>query len=218
MPKKSAKSGKKKSGSAASDSKKRAAGHTEIPQGKAPSGRGKLPATDINAQIDALEFEDPYGDDYEEEEAEEEGNEELQDVDEGGEVVNKKMSAVEDSNTTVKKEAWRPGIDKLENGEQLEYDPRAYTMYHSFQTEWPCLSFDILNDTLGDNRQRVRHFAISSALPFRWLTKSIFNATILCVTDPVLTMINTRLFCASSFHTQFSWPLVRKRIDQRITR
>ena len=36
----------------------------------------------------------------------------------------------------------------------LEYDPTAYIMYHSLKTEWPCLSFDIIKDNLGDNRQR----------------------------------------------------------------
>jgi ribosome assembly protein RRB1 len=68
---------------------------------------------------------------------------------------------------------FRPGIDTLAPGEELEYDPRlnnltylhpvassahslcsAYIMYHSLRTEWPCLSFDVLRDAGGDNRVR----------------------------------------------------------------
>ena len=30
-------------------------------------------------------------------------------------------------------------------------------MYHSFRTEWPCLTFDLFRDDLGDNRQRFPH-------------------------------------------------------------
>jgi ribosome assembly protein RRB1 len=62
-------------------------------------------------------------------------------------------------------QVWRPNVDKLEEGEALEYDPSAYVMYHSFRTEWPCLSFDFLKDTLGDNRQRfpLTMFAVTGS-------------------------------------------------------
>ncbi len=53
------------------------------------------------------------------------------------------------------KQVWRPGIDRIEEGEALEYDPSAYVMYHAFKLEWPSLSFDIIRDSLGDGRQRV---------------------------------------------------------------
>ena len=45
----------------------------------------------------------------------------------------------------------------LNQNETLEYDQSAYTMYHALRPEWPCLSFSILPDTLGSNRQRFPH-------------------------------------------------------------
>ena len=42
---------------------------------------------------------------------------------------------------------------KLQAGESLAPDPSAYEMLHTLGTRWPCLSFDILPDDLGDNRQ-----------------------------------------------------------------
>lgn len=92
--------------------------------------------------IDGLVFEDPFGDEYEDEEIEENET----DIKEDGGELNEE---------NTQKQVWRPNIDKLEEGEDLEYDPSAYVMYHSMRTEWPCLSFDILKDNLGDNRQRV---------------------------------------------------------------
>ena len=62
----------------------------------------------------------------------------------------------EDNDLNPKSQIWRPGVDKLEEGESLEYDPSAYIMYHALRSEWPCLSFDFIKDDLGDGRQRVR--------------------------------------------------------------
>eukprot|EP01040_Poterioochromonas_malhamensis_P005972 gene5972-6419_t len=96
-----------------------------------------------------LVFEDPYGDEYEEEIIEE-NNGGDEDEEEGDE------SNVEASNNAPvpPKQVWRPGIDKIPEGEELDYDPSAYIMYHSLRTEWSCLSFDVVRDSLGENRQR----------------------------------------------------------------
>jgi len=52
------------------------------------------------------------------------------------------------------KQLWRPGIDGMEDGEELDYDPSAYTTYHAINMEWPCLSFDVLRDPLGHHRTK----------------------------------------------------------------
>ncbi|KFK40314.1 wd-40 repeat protein [Arabis alpina] len=52
---------------------------------------------------------------------------------------------------------WQPGVDKLEDDEELQCDPSAYNTLHGFHVGWPCLSFDILGDKLGMNRTEFPH-------------------------------------------------------------
>ncbi|XP_026393918.1 glutamate-rich WD repeat-containing protein 1-like [Papaver somniferum] len=52
---------------------------------------------------------------------------------------------------------WQPGVDPLEEGEELQCDPSAYDRLHAFHVGWPCLSFDILGDTLGMVRTEFPH-------------------------------------------------------------
>lgn len=52
---------------------------------------------------------------------------------------------------------WQPGVDKLEEGEELQCDPSAYNSLHAFRISWPCLSFDIVRDTLGLVRTEFPH-------------------------------------------------------------
>ena len=52
----------------------------------------------------------------------------------------------------------RPGLT-LGEGEILEPDESVYIMRHSTGVDWPCLSFDILRDSLGEERQRFPHTA-----------------------------------------------------------
>ncbi|XP_045461970.1 glutamate-rich WD repeat-containing protein 1 [Harmonia axyridis] len=63
-------------------------------------------------------------------------------------------SVVEDENTTeqCEKEVYIPG-KPLEEGEELICDQSAYIMLHQARTELPCLSFDIIEDKLGQNRE-----------------------------------------------------------------
>ncbi|XP_058000052.1 protein HEAT STRESS TOLERANT DWD 1 [Hevea brasiliensis] len=52
---------------------------------------------------------------------------------------------------------WQPGVDKLEEGEELECDPSVYNSLHGFHIGWPCLSFDIVRDSLGLLRTEFPH-------------------------------------------------------------
>lgn len=45
------------------------------------------------------------------------------------------------------------GRTKLEPGQTLAPDPSTYEMLHNLSTPWPCLSFDIVKDNLGDSRK-----------------------------------------------------------------
>lgn len=47
-----------------------------------------------------------------------------------------------------------PGVHTLGKDEILEADDSVYIMRHTLNVNWPCLSFDVLRDNLGDQRQR----------------------------------------------------------------
>lgn len=104
-------------------------------------------------ELAGLDFEDPFGDEFDDEELDDTGA-----FDSDADDENDNLDTMDTNDiSTVKqqKELWRPDIDGMEDDEELEYDPSAYVMYHSIQPEWPCLSFDFLRDEFGDNRQRV---------------------------------------------------------------
>lgn len=50
------------------------------------------------------------------------------------------------------KKVYLPG-NKMEEGEKLVVDESAYRILHQAQTGAPCLSFDIINDELGNSRE-----------------------------------------------------------------
>ncbi|KAG8089165.1 hypothetical protein GUJ93_ZPchr0011g27509 [Zizania palustris] len=52
---------------------------------------------------------------------------------------------------------WQPGVDALEEGEELQFDPEAYNYLRGFNIGWPCLSFDIVHDQLGLVRSEFPH-------------------------------------------------------------
>jgi ribosome assembly protein RRB1 len=57
-----------------------------------------------------------------------------------------------EESTSVK--VFIPGTHVLGKDEVLEADDSVYIMRHSMNVKWPCLSFDILKDNLGEQRQR----------------------------------------------------------------
>jgi len=68
-----------------------------------------------------------------------------------GSSTDKKKSKSKNKNKEEMKEVFLPG-DKMEEGEELTYDRSAYEMYHAAQTNAPCLSFDVIPDSLGESR------------------------------------------------------------------
>lgn len=79
-----------------------------------------------------LVFEDPYGDEFEEEEVS----------------VDQKVSAdappIVDPMVVNDAVVFRPGRDKLAEGEQLVCDESAYDVFHKCMVEWPAMSFDFV--------------------------------------------------------------------------
>ncbi|CAG9863015.1 unnamed protein product [Phyllotreta striolata] len=57
----------------------------------------------------------------------------------------------ENGKSDAPKEVYLPA-KQLEEGEELVCDKSVYVMYHQATTSSPCLSFDVIKDNLGDNR------------------------------------------------------------------
>lgn len=114
-------------------------------------GKGEKTEEDLDENSE-LVFEDPFGDDFDEEDMIAEESNEI--VEDESDVMDTIIEEDETKVNDVQPKVWRPGVDKIEEGETLDYDPSAYIMYHSLRTEWPCLSFDFIKDNLGDGRQR----------------------------------------------------------------
>ena len=53
----------------------------------------------------------------------------------------------------VDQQTFIPGRDELAAGESLSPDTSTYEMLHTLSTTWPCLSFDIIRDDLGNSRR-----------------------------------------------------------------
>jgi len=107
---------------------------------------------DKAAVDDIGEFEDGWEDEYESDEevvnAEGEGED-------GMDVDDEVLPPIEESDEKpTAPDVFLPGVHKLGEDEILEPDESVYIMRHSMDVNWPCLSFDILRDNLGDQRQR----------------------------------------------------------------
>ncbi|KAM7512974.1 hypothetical protein LguiB_011849 [Lonicera macranthoides] len=74
---------------------------------------------------------------------------------------------------------WQPGVDQLEEGEELQCDPSAYNSLHAFHLGWPSLSFDVVRDSLGLVRtefpQTVYCVAGTQAEKASWNSIGIFK-------------------------------------------
>ncbi|KAF9076056.1 WD40-repeat-containing domain protein [Rhodocollybia butyracea] len=118
---------------------------------KIGSGARRVTAT----EDEMGEFEDAWEDEIEEDEdvvdAEAGQQEDGMDVDEV-------LPAIEESEEpSLAPDVFVPGRHTLGDDEVLEPDESVYIMRHSTGVDWPCLSFDILRDNLGQERQRFPH-------------------------------------------------------------
>ncbi|KAG0350501.1 WD40-repeat-containing domain protein [Gamsiella multidivaricata] len=95
------------------------------------------------------EFEDPWEDEVESDQEviieNDDDDEDGMDLDQANEMDQDKEEDGKDIRVYL------PG-QALEKDEVLEADQSAYEMLHSMNVKWPCLSFDILWDQLGDER------------------------------------------------------------------
>ncbi|ORX58977.1 WD40 repeat-like protein [Hesseltinella vesiculosa] len=121
---------------------KRQADLEDLPQAKAVLGgasRHQALKTDMG------EFEDAWEDEIEEEPIMDDNDDDDQPEGEGMEVDEPQDEDEQDL------KVYLPG-QPLEEGEELEADPSVYVMLHNMDVRLPFLSFDILNDNLGEER------------------------------------------------------------------
>ncbi|EJF67199.1 glutamate-rich WD repeat containing [Dichomitus squalens] len=118
----------------------------------------KTPRSESKRKEDAAddemgEFEDGWEDEYESDEDVVDG--EQGKGDDSMDVDDEVMPPIEESEEPPQApEAFIPGVHKLGKDEILEPDDSVYIMRHNMTVNWPCLSFDVLRDNLGDQRQR----------------------------------------------------------------
>lgn len=131
--------------------------------------------------LDDLDFEDPYEDVIEEDEDDDELDDDEDDDGEDEDMAGAGAGASSSSSSSAAakpvkgkkrvgaeamdedddgdggktgRDVFRPGMDSLGDGEDLDFDPSAYVMYHTLDSEWPCLSFDVMPDRLGMGRTK----------------------------------------------------------------
>ncbi|KFM26169.1 Glutamate-rich WD repeat-containing protein 1 [Auxenochlorella protothecoides] len=69
-----------------------------------------------------------------------------------------KKSSKKGKKKSASAKVWMPGVPGAEPDEEgLDYDPTAYTCLTTLSLGWPCLSFDMLPDALGDQRTAFPH-------------------------------------------------------------
>ncbi|CAB88237.1 assembly chaperone for ribosomal protein Rpl3, WD repeat protein Rrb1 [Schizosaccharomyces pombe] len=110
------------------------------------NGPGQRGTVADNVDTEMGEFEDAYEDEIESEE---------EYIEADGEKDNG-MDEEEQNDAQPSKIPWLPG-GKINADEKLVADPSVYEMLHNIQVKWPFLSFDILQDSLGEERRAWPH-------------------------------------------------------------
>ena len=113
--------------------------------------RADAPATQMPVDEDGeeLEYEDEYGDEFEEEIIA--GGEEGEEGEEGMEISASEMLGSDGVHAEVEGRLYRAG-DPLAEDEKLDYDSSAYDMLHRMTWDYPCLTFGFVHDSLGEQR------------------------------------------------------------------
>ncbi|KAI1419562.1 WD domain-containing protein [Xylaria sp. FL1777] len=126
----------------------------EASEGNAPLKGGHRPEPMDVDDKEMGDFEDEFEDEFESEdeifEAGVDGRPDAEREAEEREAAAAAAMDVDDTNGT-----FIVGRNKLEQGQHLAPDLGTYEMLHSLSTPWPCLSFDIVRDGLGDKREKV---------------------------------------------------------------
>ncbi|KAI9803206.1 MAG: hypothetical protein M1825_001997 [Sarcosagium campestre] len=94
---------------------------------------------------DAEEFADEYEDEFESED-------EIFEAGVDGRPDDERDAEEQQDAMDLDAQTFIPGRNKLGPDETLAPDPSTYVMLHTLSTTWPCLSFDMLQDNLGDKR------------------------------------------------------------------
>ncbi|CDF32886.1 unnamed protein product [Chondrus crispus] len=92
--------------------------------------RAERDAVDAREELDTeLVFEDPYGDEFD---------------DENKSAVDDSAPPIVDPMVANDAVVFRPGKDRVADGEKLVCDESAYDVFHKCMVEWPALSFDFV--------------------------------------------------------------------------
>lgn len=165
---------------AAAIAAKKVAPHATTGGGGSKGGHGQE-GEEGEEEEEELVFEDPFGDEFDPEDVDamnaqqqQGGDDDDDEEEEEGDGTDSKerdgaagaMDVIPEGTAPAapaETKVWRAGVDELAEGDELEYDSTAYHMYHSLRPEWPCLSFDVIRDSLGANRSRFPHTVFAVA-------------------------------------------------------
>lgn len=129
----------------------------------AKTGAQEVPSSGAvveEADVEMGEFEDQYSDEFESEGEiiEVDDNEDDNDDEKG--FIDMKQQAAQDliekdqENEQKGQEIYLPHMSRpLGPDEVLEADPTVYEMLHNVNVPWPCLTLDVIPDTLGSERR-----------------------------------------------------------------
>ncbi|KAI5860488.1 WD40 repeat-like protein [Durotheca rogersii] len=123
--------------------------------GRPLKGGGRPEPMDVDNK-EMGEFEDEFEDEFEsEDEIFEAGVDGRPDAEREAEERAAAAAAAASGAMDVDNGTFIVGRNKLEDGQHLTPDLGTYEMFHSLSTPWPCLSFDIVRDRLGDGREKA---------------------------------------------------------------